>query len=138
MPRSVNWRSKTIFVTRAEAMSPTERKAMIRKDLANLSLTKQCKLLKISRSSLYYVPIGVECWDAETDEIDRVFTNIRSSKPPDRGLLCREMVSCWPSPCASADGHHGPTTIYKAQTPAKKTHSIAFTPTCYGSLPITR
>jgi putative transposase len=40
-------------------MSPTERKAMIRKDLANLSLTKQCKLLKISRSSLYYVPIGV-------------------------------------------------------------------------------
>jgi hypothetical protein len=31
MPRSVNWRSKTIFVTRAEAMSPTERKAMIQR-----------------------------------------------------------------------------------------------------------
>jgi hypothetical protein len=35
----------------AEAMSPTERKAMIRKDHADLSLTKQCQLLKISRSS---------------------------------------------------------------------------------------
>ena len=34
-------------------MSPTERKAMIRKDRTDLSLTKQCKLLKISRSSLY-------------------------------------------------------------------------------------
>ncbi|MEP5116741.1 MAG: hypothetical protein ABJQ90_13515 [Parasphingorhabdus sp.] len=31
-------------------MSPTERKAMIRKDRTDLSLTKQCKLLKISRS----------------------------------------------------------------------------------------
>jgi putative transposase len=56
-------------------MSPTERKAMIRKDLANLSLTKQCKLLKISRSSLYYVPIGVNAGTLELmNEIDRVFT----------------------------------------------------------------
>lgn len=56
-------------------MSPTERKAMIRKDHTDLSLTKQCKLLKVSRSSLYYTPVGV---NAETlklmNEIDRVFT----------------------------------------------------------------
>jgi putative transposase len=56
-------------------MSPTERKAMIRKDHADLSLTKQCKLLKVSRSSLYHTPVGV---NAETlklmNEIDRVFT----------------------------------------------------------------
>ena len=48
---------------------------MIRKDHANLSLTKQCKRLKISRSSLYYTPAGM---NAETlkliNEIDRVFT----------------------------------------------------------------
>ena len=56
-------------------MSPTERKAMIRKDLADLSLTKQCKLLKISRSSLYYVPVGVNAETLELmNEIDRVFT----------------------------------------------------------------
>ena len=56
-------------------MSPSERKAMINRDRTDLSLTKQCKLLNISRSSLYYVPVGV---NAETlklmNEIDRVFT----------------------------------------------------------------
>ena len=56
-------------------MSPIERKTMINRDRTDLSLTKQCKLLKISRSSLYYVPVGV---NAETlalmNEIDRVFT----------------------------------------------------------------
>jgi putative transposase len=56
-------------------MSPSERKAMINRDRANLSLTKQCKLLKISRSSLYYAPVDV---NAETlrlmNENDRVFT----------------------------------------------------------------
>ncbi|SCZ64692.1 HTH-like domain-containing protein [Epibacterium ulvae] len=56
-------------------MSPAERKAMINRDRPDLSLTKQCKLLKISRSSLYYSPVGM---GAETlklmNEIDRVFT----------------------------------------------------------------
>ena len=37
-------------------MSPTERREMIRKENTELSLTRQCKLLKISRSSLYYAP----------------------------------------------------------------------------------
>ena len=56
-------------------MSPTERKAMIRKVRTDLSLTKQCKLLKISRSSLYYVPVGVKPETLELmNEIDRVFT----------------------------------------------------------------
>ena len=56
-------------------MSPFERKAMINRDRTDLSLTKQCKLLTISQSSLYYTPVGV---NAETlklmNEIDRVFT----------------------------------------------------------------
>lgn len=55
-------------------MSPSERKAMINRDRTDLSLTKQCTLRKISRSSLYYTPVGI---DAETlelmNEIDRVF-----------------------------------------------------------------
>ena len=74
-PRLANWRLKTIFVSRAEAMSPAERKTMIRKDRADLSLSRQCRRLKISRSSMYYKSVGV---DAETlrlmNEIDRVFT----------------------------------------------------------------
>ena len=48
---------------------------MIRKENTKLSLTRQCKLLKISRSSIYYTPVGV---NAETlklmHEIDRLFT----------------------------------------------------------------
>jgi hypothetical protein len=60
-------------------MSPSQRKTLIRKDHTALSLTRQCKLLRISRSSLYYTPAGI---NAETlklmNEIDRVFTNIRS------------------------------------------------------------
>lgn len=56
-------------------MSPDERKAMIRKDHTVLSLSRQCRLLKINRSSIYYKHVGV---DAETlrlmNEIDRVFT----------------------------------------------------------------
>ena len=56
-------------------MSPTERKALINADRTDLSLTKQCKLLKISRSLLYYTPVGVNAETLELmNEIDRVFT----------------------------------------------------------------
>ncbi|MDO6588314.1 integrase core domain-containing protein [Salipiger sp. 1_MG-2023] len=63
------------FFTMAEAMSPSERKAMINRDRTDPSLTRQCKLLKISRSSLYYAPIGMNAETLELmNEIDRVFT----------------------------------------------------------------
>jgi len=56
-------------------MSSSERKAMINKDHTDLSLSRQCRLLRISRSSLYYTPVG---FSAETldlmRQIDRVFT----------------------------------------------------------------
>tara|TARA_R100000935_G_scaffold3603_1_gene9111 strand:+ start:36 stop:815 length:780 start_codon:yes stop_codon:yes gene_type:complete len=56
-------------------MSPNERKAMTNRDHTDLSLTSQCKLLKISRSSLYYVPVGVNTETLKLmNEIDRVFT----------------------------------------------------------------
>jgi len=55
-------------------MSPKERKKMVSKQV-DISLSRQCKILKISRSSLYYTPMG---FSAETLElmrqIDRVFT----------------------------------------------------------------
>jgi putative transposase len=46
-----------------------------RKENTELSLTRQCKLLKISRSSIYYTPVGFD--PATLDlmhESDRVFT----------------------------------------------------------------
>ena len=39
-------------------MSQGERKAMIRRDIPSLSLSRQCRLLTISRSSFYYAPKG--------------------------------------------------------------------------------
>ena len=56
-------------------MSPSERRAMIRKENTDLSLTRQCKLLKISRSSIYYTPVGFDQATIELmHEIDRIFT----------------------------------------------------------------
>ena len=56
-------------------MSPSERREMIRKENTKLSLTRQCKLLKISRSSIYYAPVGVNAEILKLmHEIDRVFT----------------------------------------------------------------
>lgn len=54
---------KPIDVFEDGPLGPSERRAMINRDRIDLSLTKQCKLLKISRSSLYYAWVGV---NAET------------------------------------------------------------------------
>jgi len=40
-------------------MSPGERKAMITRDHPGLSLSQQCRLPTVSRSSFYYVTKGV-------------------------------------------------------------------------------
>ena len=48
---------------------------MIRKENTGLSLTRQCKLLKISRSSIYYTPVGFDLATIDLmHEIDRIFT----------------------------------------------------------------
>ncbi len=39
-------------------MSRSERKAMVRRDVPGLSLSRQCDILSISRSSFYYTPRG--------------------------------------------------------------------------------
>ena len=55
-------------------MSPKERKKMVNKRV-DISLSRQCKILKISRSSLYYTPIGFSVKTLELmRQIDRVFT----------------------------------------------------------------
>ena len=56
-------------------MRPNERREMIRKKNTELSLTRQCKLLKISHSSIYYTPVGLD--QATLDllhEMNRIFT----------------------------------------------------------------
>ncbi len=48
-------------------MSPAEKKTLVRGDHPNLSVNRQCSLLKLSRSSLYYTPVGIS---AETLELE--------------------------------------------------------------------
>ena len=49
---------RDFLARRAQAMSRGERKAMIAPDRPGLSLSRQCRLLSISRSSFYYAPRG--------------------------------------------------------------------------------
>lgn len=56
-------------------MSPARKKALIRRDHAELSVSQQCKLVRLSRSAFYYAPVGVDAVTlALMKAIDRVFT----------------------------------------------------------------
>lgn len=56
-------------------MSPGKKRAMIKRDHPALSISQQCKLVRLSRSAFYYTPVGINA-DTLTmmKEIDRVFT----------------------------------------------------------------
>jgi putative transposase len=59
-------------------MSPADRRAAIQRNHAKLSLTRQCQLLSISRSSISCAPVGESPETlALMREIDRVFTAYR-------------------------------------------------------------
>ncbi len=56
-------------------MSPAKKKAMIRRDHPDLSVSQQCKLVKLSRSAFYYLPVGISATTlALMKAIDRGFT----------------------------------------------------------------
>ena len=56
-------------------MSPAKKKAMIRRDHPDLSVSQQCKLVKLSRSAFYYLPVGISATTlALMKAIDRAFT----------------------------------------------------------------
>lgn len=56
-------------------MSPAKKKAMIHCDHPTLSISRQCRLVKLSRSAFYYAPVGTDEATLELMKtIDRVFT----------------------------------------------------------------
>ncbi|MEE4016092.1 IS3 family transposase [Roseibium sp. FZY0029] len=60
---------------RAQEVSPAKKKAMIRRDHPDLSISQQCKLVKLSRAAFYYMPVGVSGATLELMKaIDRAFT----------------------------------------------------------------
>ena len=63
-----------IFGQRAQVVSREKRRAMIRRDHPELSLSRQCRLLSISRSSVYRTPKGASADDlALMRRIDELF-----------------------------------------------------------------
>jgi putative transposase len=80
-------------------MSPSERRAMIRKDTTDLSFTRQCKLLKINRSSIHYTPVGFDQAKIELmHEIDQIFTKYAF-------FGSRQIVAYLPQPGFAAGRH---------------------------------
>ena len=56
-------------------MSPEKKRAMIKRDHAEPSISQQCRLVRLSRSAFYYTPVGIDSATLEMmKEIDRVFT----------------------------------------------------------------
>jgi hypothetical protein len=60
-------------------MSREDRKAMILRDHPDLSLSRQCRLLTISRSSFYYAPKGESPENLEHFRFILVHTHLRQS-----------------------------------------------------------
>lgn len=75
MPRSGGWPLRTIFVGRAQEVSPAKKWSMIRRDHPKLSISRQCKLVSLSRSAFYYTPVGIDAATLDMmKKIDRMFT----------------------------------------------------------------
>ena len=54
-------------------MSPAEKKDLIRRDHPELSISQQCRLVKLSRSAFYDAPVGIDAATlALMKAIDRV------------------------------------------------------------------
>lgn len=103
-------------------MSPSKRRDMIKQDNVNLSLSRQCKLLKISRSSIYYRRVDFNPATLDLmNEIDRIFT-----KYPFFGS--RQIAAYLPRNGFTAGRHRvrrlmrimGLQTIYKRPNTSKK------------------
>ena len=41
-------------------MSPDKKRAMIHRNHPKLSISQQCKLVRLSRSAFYYTPVGID------------------------------------------------------------------------------
>jgi putative transposase len=95
---------------------------MIRKENTKLSLTRQCKLLKISRSSIYYTPVGVNAKTLKLIyEIDRVCTKIPILwEPPNSSLFAPVRVLCGSSRVRRLMGIMGLQAIYKGPNTNKE------------------
>ena len=90
-------------------MSRKERKAMIRRDAPDLSLSRQCAILSISRSSLYYRAKGESPENlALMRRIDATVPEVSVLRqPPNGAAVAARRDQCRPPPCAPPDAPDG-------------------------------
>lgn len=56
-------------------MSPAKKKGLTRRGHPDLSISQQCRLVKLSRSAFYYAPVGINAVTLKLMKaIDRLFT----------------------------------------------------------------
>lgn len=61
-------------------MSPAKKRSMVQRDHPKLSISRQCKLVNLSRPGFYYTPVGLDATTLSVmNAIDCVFTNTRFS-----------------------------------------------------------
>ena len=92
-------------------MSLARRRQLVDGEHPSLSITRQCALLGVSRSGLYYRPKGVSREDlALMQAMDRQYleTPFYGSRRM-KAWLVRQGVSSKPEAGATADAHHGAT-----------------------------
>ncbi|MBL4767321.1 MAG: IS3 family transposase [Rhodobacteraceae bacterium] len=121
-------------------MSRAERKTLICKEHSGLSLTCQCRLQKISCTSLYYTPVGADAATLKLmNKIDRIFT-----KYPFFGS--RQIAAYLPRNGSHAGRHRvrrlmgimGLQAIGKGHNTSKKHPQHPIYPYLQRKLPITR
>jgi putative transposase len=79
-----------------------------------LSISAQCRLLRISRSSYHYAPIS-ETDETLADGCDRPDLHGVPMvwQPPDGAALAAQWAGHWTPPGTAADGEDGLTPIYQ-------------------------
>ena len=117
-------------------MSPGQRREMVDREHPKLPIVRQCALLGVSRSSLYYHPKAASEEDLSLmGEIDRQYleTPFYGSRrvETDEGLAGEARDSGKPEAGAAADAHHGAAGhLPKAPAPVDRPRSIGSIPTC--------
>lgn len=113
------------FVARAQAMSPAEKKNLIRRDHPELGISPQCGLVRLSRSAFCYAPVGIDAATlARMKAIDRVFTKSPFYGPRQIvAYLRRDGIAVGRHPVRRLMAKTGLETICKRPAPASRIRS---------------
>ena len=128
------------FIAKARQLTPRQRKTMIKPKNRRLSISRQCKILNVNRSSYYYRPRPIKQEDLDLmRKIDELYLeNPSSGSRTIRRQLKRQGVNASrkkDTTVDALDGNRG--GIHQAQYQQDLTPSVKCTPICFGIWPST-